>query len=102
MLLAFFKFQQLLTRTLYTLVSALVPDEVVKKWSDLPRNSPEGVGYALLLPVVQESINGKAFFVAADKLVEFEQKIDELQPLWMGEKVSADVNEGQRRLGVPK
>lgn len=87
---------------MYTLASALVPDEIVEKWSDLPRNSPEGVGYALLLPVAQESINGKAFFVADDKLVEFEQKIDELQPLWMGERMSADVNEGQRRLGVRK
>lgn len=81
-------------------MSALVPDEIVEKWSDLPRNSPEGVGYALLLPVVQESINGKGFFVAADKIIDFEQKIDELQPQWMGEQVSADVNEGQRRLGV--
>lgn len=74
---------------------------MIKMWGDMPINSPEEVGYGLLLPVTRDSINGKTFFVAGGKIVEFEDKLGELQPLWMGEELSARVNEGQRRL-IPR
>lgn len=86
----------------YLVVSPLIEQRFLDMWGDLPTNQPEDVGYGLLLPVVQETLNGKAFFVADGKLVEVEDKIRETQPLWLGsEQLSAAVDEGQRRL-IPK
>lgn len=67
-------------------------------WGTLPANKPEGVALALLLPIVRPEINGKSFFVAGHQIVEFEDRLHETQPLWMGEQLSKDVDEGQRRL----
>ncbi|KUJ13356.1 NAD(P)-binding protein [Mollisia scopiformis] len=67
-------------------------------WGTLPANKPAGVAHALLLPVVRPDVNGKAFFVAGHEIVDFEDKLHETQPLWMGKQLSEDVDEGQRRL----
>lgn len=67
-------------------------------WGELPANQPEGVGRALLMPICRPEVNGKAFFVAGHQIVEFEDKLHETQPFWMGEQLSKDVDEGQRRL----
>lgn len=56
------------------------------------------MAHALLLPVVRPELNGKAFFGAGHEIVDFEEKLLESQPLWMGEQLSKDVDEGQRRL----
>ena len=72
--------------------------EFMKIWGNLPANQPEGVANALLLPVIRPKINGKSFFVAGHQIVELEDKIQGTQPLWMGEQLSRDVDEGQRRL----
>lgn len=72
--------------------------EFINLWDSLPLNQPEDVAHALLLPILQPTINGKAFFVAGSQIVEFEDKLHETQPLWMGKELSANVNEGQRRL----
>ncbi|GME65292.1 hypothetical protein GTA08_BOTSDO11911 [Neofusicoccum parvum] len=68
-----------------------------REWG-LPANMPDGVGRALLLPVVRTNVNGKSFFVAGNNITEFEDKIHESQPIWMGEELSKNVDEGQRRL----
>ncbi|KAK0650755.1 Secoisolariciresinol dehydrogenase [Lasiodiplodia hormozganensis] len=67
-------------------------------WGDLPRNKPEGPARALLLPVVRPDVNGKSFYVAGNRIVEVEDKTHEAQPIWLGERLSRDVDEGQRRL----
>lgn len=67
-------------------------------WGTLPANQPWGIAHALLLPVVRPDVNGKAFFVAGHQIVDFEDSLRETQPLWMGKHLSADVDEGQRRL----
>ncbi|EKG12948.1 Glycoside hydrolase family 16 [Macrophomina phaseolina MS6] len=69
----------------------------VNEWQ-LPANTPDGVGRALLMPVVRPDVNGKSFFVAGNKIVEFEDKLHAAQPRWMGEELSKHVDEGQRRL----
>ncbi|OQV07302.1 hypothetical protein CLAIMM_11757 [Cladophialophora immunda] len=79
-------------------ISPMLPQAIVDMWGTLPANSPAGVAHALLLPVVDESINGKAFFVAGNKITELEDKIHECQHIWMGAQLSEDVDEGQRRL----
>ncbi|KOS37952.1 hypothetical protein ACN38_g11236 [Penicillium nordicum] len=81
-----------------TLVTNMVPPSVVTLWGDLPANQPSGVAHAILLPLMQPEINGKAFFVAGHRIIELEDKLIETQPLWMGEQLSSDIAEGQRRL----
>ncbi|KAF9891616.1 hypothetical protein FE257_003627 [Aspergillus nanangensis] len=80
-----------------TLTSMLIPS-IIEAWGELPTNQPVGVARALLLPLVQTDINGKAFFVAGHRIVDFEDKLVETQPLWMGEQLASDIDEGQRRL----
>lgn len=36
--------------------------------------------------------------VAGDQIVELEEKIHDCQGIWMGEQLSKDIDEGQRRL----
>ena len=72
--------------------------EMAKVWEGLPSNEPYGVGRALLMLIVRPDINGKAFFIAGHKIVDFEDKIWEAQAAWMGQELSDAVTEGQRRL----
>lgn len=74
----------------------MLPQSIRDKWGTLPANEPWGVAYALLLPVVRPDINGKSFFVAGHHIVDFEDKLHETQPVWMGEQLSKDVDEGQK------
>ncbi|KPI35666.1 3-oxoacyl-[acyl-carrier-protein] FabG [Cyphellophora attinorum] len=80
-------------------VTAMVPQGRLALWEGLPLNQPATAAHALLLPVLQPEINGKCFFIAGDEIVEFEDKLHETQPLWMGSKQLSDsVDEGQRRM----
>lgn len=82
--------------------TGIPPPDIVKAWgNDLPCNTPEGVAKALLLPLIDESLNGKTLWVAGDDIVEIEDKLHETQSLWLGEELSRSVDEGQRRL-IPK
>ncbi|KAG8157578.1 hypothetical protein KVR01_012620 [Diaporthe batatas] len=79
--------------------TGIPPPHIVEAWgNDLATNTPEGVAKALLLPVVEESLNGKTLWVAGNDIVEVEDKLHETQPLWLGEELSKNVDEGQRRL----
>lgn len=76
----------------------MLPQEIRDLWGDLPANTANDVACALLLPVVQETVNGKAFFVAGGEIVELEDKLEKTRPFWMGETLSAHVDEGQKRM----
>ncbi len=76
----------------------MLPKVFLDIWGDLPANQPSGIAHALLLPIVRPEVNGKAFFVAGHQIVDFEESLHEAQPMWMGKQLSADVDEGQRRL----
>lgn len=76
----------------------MLPDSINHMWGNLPRNSPEGIVQALILPLVNDSLNGKTFFVAGNEIIELEDKLQETQSLWMGEPLSTSINEGQRLL----
>lgn len=67
-------------------------------WGDLPKNTTTGVAHALLLPVLEPHINGQSFFVAGDKIVEFEKTLHATQSEWMGQELSENVEKGQRFL----
>lgn len=72
--------------------------EFLAMWGELPANEPIGVARALLLPAVKTSLNGKSFFVAGHKIIDFEEGLERTKPEWMGQELSEHVDEGQRRL----
>ena len=76
----------------------MVRPDWLAAWGELPKNTSRGVAGALLLPVIEPKINGKAFFVAGDKIFEFEDSLHEAQPHWMGQQLSNDVDQGQKFL----
>ncbi|KAK6066669.1 hypothetical protein SCUP234_11978 [Seiridium cupressi] len=82
-------------------VTAMLPDWIREKWGTLPANDTNGVAKALLLPAVRTSVNGKVLWVAGNDIIEVEDAMHDSQPQWLGAQLSADVDEGQRRLGVP-
>ena len=74
------------------------PQSLYDMWGDLPANDSQSVGKALLLPAVRHHINGKSLFVAGNNVFELEDGLERTRPQWMGEKLSAELDEGQRRL----
>ncbi|BCS25302.1 uncharacterized protein APUU_50013A [Aspergillus puulaauensis] len=78
----------------------MLPEELSKIWGELPANTPDGVADALLLPSVRPEVNGKSFWVAGNQIVELEGALHAAQPQWMGENLSRQVDEGQRRMGI--
>ncbi|KFY94442.1 hypothetical protein V500_03251 [Pseudogymnoascus sp. VKM F-4518 (FW-2643)] len=79
----------------YYFLTAMLPDEIRKRWGSLPANETWSVGRAILLPVVRPDVNGKSLFVGGHHIVDFEDKLHETQPLWMGEQMSKDMDAGQ-------
>ena len=82
----------------YDAVTPMLLPELKAVWDGLPSNEPEGVARALLLPLCRPEVNGKAFFVAGNQIVDFEDSLAVTQDKWMGKQLSQDINEGQRRL----
>ncbi|OBT82662.1 hypothetical protein VE02_07938 [Pseudogymnoascus sp. 03VT05] len=76
-------------------ITTMLPDAIRKRWASLPTNEKCGVGRAILLPVVRPDVNGKSLFVGGNQIVDFEDKLHETQPLWMGEQMSKDMDAGQ-------
>jgi hypothetical protein len=74
----------------------MLPQAIRDIWGTLPANQTWGVAHAILLPVVRPDVNGKSLFVAGHQIVDFEDKLYETQPLWMGEQLSKDMNKGQK------
>jgi hypothetical protein len=50
------------------------------------------------LPIVRPDVNGKTLFVAGNEIVELEDSLARTQAQWMGEELSKNIDEGQRRL----
>lgn len=76
----------------------MLPKEISDMWGNLPANDPTGVAQALIMPAIRHSLDGKTLFVAGNCLYELEEGLERTKPQWMGEKLSADFDEGQRRL----
>ena len=76
----------------------MLPQSIRDIWGDLPANSPEGCAKALLLPAVRPQVNGMTLWVAGNQFYELEESLHGCQSHWMGETLSAAVNEGQNRL----
>jgi len=77
-------------------ITPMLPQWIIDLWGDLPANSPEGPAHALLLPAVRPGTNGKGLWVAGNKVIEFEEQMHRAQTQWLGEKLSEEVDAGQR------
>lgn len=78
----------------------MLPDWLREKWGGLPANDTNGVARALLLPAVRPHVNGKTLWVAGNDVIEIEDALHAAQPQWLGEQLSKDLDEGQKRMGV--
>ena len=76
----------------------MTSDRIRSVWGELPSNTVEGVGKALLLPTIRPHLNGLSLFVHGDQITDLEDSLQATMPQWMGEYLAAVVNEGQRRI----
>ena len=79
----------------------MLPKWIVDLWEGLPANDPHGVAKALLIPAVRPELNGRTIWVAGNNAIELENALHDTQPQWMGKQLSEDVDEGQKRMGIP-
>ncbi|KAK3326926.1 hypothetical protein B0T19DRAFT_420396 [Cercophora scortea] len=78
--------------------TGMLKEEFLSVWGDLPANEPIGVARALLLPTVRPDMNGTSLFIAGHEIIDFEEGLEKTKAQWMGEQLSRDVDEGQRRI----
>ncbi|GAB7349168.1 hypothetical protein MBLNU459_g8104t2 [Dothideomycetes sp. NU459] len=71
--------------------------EVRQIWGDMPINSQEEVGMALLVACADETLHGRGLFVAK-QIVDVEYPLHRLQAEWLGPEVSALFDKGAVRL----
>lgn len=72
--------------------------EVWRK-EDLPLNQPDGVAAVIAGLTAAKGMNGKAMYVEGNRAWEFDEKIGELEPLWLGAEQSSTLNRGQAAMG---
>ena len=65
----------------------------------LPVNQPSNVAKVLLDVTQTTHIHGKAFYIEGGRAWEIEDNINRLEPQWLGEKQSEDLERGQQTLG---
>ncbi|KAK6387664.1 hypothetical protein LTS17_000933 [Exophiala oligosperma] len=83
--------------------TSMTSERFLEIWGDLPSNSTQGVGKALLLPALRPGLNGLSLLVHGDQITDLEESLAATMPQWMGQELSEEVREGQRRiLGVEK
>ncbi|MCJ1477989.1 hypothetical protein MMC13_006664 [Lambiella insularis] len=66
---------------------------------NLPVNQPADVAKVIVDVTRSEKLNGKAFYIEGGRGWEIEDKINELEPQWLGEEASRSLAKGQALLG---
>jgi len=65
----------------------------------LPMNETEGVAKIIVDIGCERGMNGKAIYVEGNRGWEIEENIDRLEPQWLGEEQSKELNRGQTLMG---
>jgi hypothetical protein len=66
----------------------------------MPLNTPVDVAKYIIQVTASPATHGKALFVTGGKAVDIEEGINRLEPQWLGEKNSRELNVGQEILGL--
>jgi hypothetical protein len=75
-------------------------DDVMRRWGELPKNSPKSCATAIVMAAVNPDLHGRGIFVGADRFFDLEKGISDTMPQWMGEMAEGFV-EGWKRLSSP-
>lgn len=67
--------------------------------NSLPMNSPGDVARIILQCAADESIHGKAVYVADGQGFDIEEGLDVTEPIWLGKKQAEELARGQEVLG---
>lgn len=68
--------------------------------NSLPINSPEDVARIILQCAGDETIHGKAVYVADGRGFDIEEGLDVTEPVWLGKKQAEELARGQELLGT--
>lgn len=68
--------------------------------NSLPMNSPGDVARIILQCAADESIHGKAVYVADGQGFDIEEGLDATEPIWLGKKQAEELARGQEVLGM--
>ncbi|KAL4949233.1 hypothetical protein BDW69DRAFT_203007 [Aspergillus filifer] len=82
-----------------TMTGMVTGVQVVWVKTGLPVNSPMDVAVVMGRVLGDRGLNGTAMYVEGGRAWEIEGKIDELEPLWLGEECSRTLKRGQEVLG---
>ncbi len=63
-------------------------------------NSPADVARFIVQSIADETLNGRAIFVAGGRGFDTEEGVDRTRPQWMGEENNSDFVKGQAILGL--
>ncbi|KAG9783468.1 hypothetical protein KCU88_g3020, partial [Aureobasidium melanogenum] len=66
----------------------------------MPMNTPSDVARYIIQVAADERTHGKALFVTGGTAVDIEEGLNRTEPVWLGEKNSRELNEGQVILGL--
>lgn len=74
---------------------------IKEKWveNNLPMNDPAGVAALIAGVACEKGMNGKSIYVEGNNGWEIEDNIEKLEPEWLGEEQSKELNRGQELMG---
>jgi hypothetical protein len=75
---------------------------IEEPWDEhkLPVNEPSGIANIILGIAAQNGMNGKAIYAEGNRGWEIEENLDRLEPIWLGEEQSKELNRGQALMGT--
>lgn len=76
-------------------------DNVMKRWGELPKNSPQGCARAIIMSAINPELHGCGVFVGGDRYFELERGISETMSQWLGKEMADGFQEGWKRLSAP-
>jgi NAD(P)-dependent dehydrogenase (short-subunit alcohol dehydrogenase family) len=82
-------------------VDTIMTAGIREKWKEhkLPMNDPAGVAALIIGTVLENGMNGKAIYIEGNRGWEIEDNLERLEPQFLGEEQSRELNRGQELMG---
>jgi len=83
-------------------VDTIMTAGIATQWrkAGLPINVPAGIADIIVGVANEKGMNGKAIYVEGNRGWDVEDKINELEPKWLGEEQSRELNRGNELMGT--